>query len=105
MTAQAKLVENAQIMQEVRRIADEEENQRKAEIAVAVEKARQQEADFQSARSEAMSVVSRTHGSGRQGNLQRAAQSRQPAREYGIRNEATVEGLGRRLARGISNIF
>ena len=105
MTAQAKLAEQAHIMQEVRRIADEEENRRNAEIAVAMDRARQQEADFQSARSEAMSVVSRTHGSGRQGNLQRAAQSRQPAREYGIRNEATVEGLGRRLARGISNLF
>ncbi len=63
MTAQAKLDANALNVQEERRIAEREENQRKAEEATA--KAQQQELEFRSAYSNASLVVSQTHGSGK----------------------------------------
>ena len=61
--------------------------------------AQQQELDFRSAYSNAASVVSKTHGVGRRGNLNRSLQSRQPAQDYGIRNEP--EGIGSKLVKGM----
>ena len=93
----SQMHENAYQVQENNRLAVEAENQRKAEKAMAL--AQQQELDFRSAYSNAASVVSKTHGVGRRGNLNRSLQSRQPAQDYGVRNEP--EGIGKKLVKGV----
>jgi hypothetical protein len=93
----SQMHENAYQVQENNRLALEAENRGKAEKAMAL--AQQQELDFRSAYSNAASVVSKTHGVGRRGNLNRSLQSRQPAQDYGIRNEP--EGVGSKLVKGM----
>ena len=97
MGALARLHGNALKVQEERRVSEKAENQRKAEKAMAL--AQQQELDFRSAYSNASSVVRAKHGDGRRGNLNRSLQGRQPAKDYGIRNEP--EGFGSKLVKGV----
>jgi hypothetical protein len=97
MGALARLHGNALKVQEERRVSEEAERKRIADEAMA--KAQQQELDFQDAYSNAASVVSKTHGVGRRGNLNRNLQSRQPAQEPHVRMEKE-EGIGAKLARG-----
>jgi hypothetical protein len=101
MSAQAKIHQNALIAQEKSRIAEQEENQRNAEAAMAL--VQQQELDFQDARSIASSAVRAKHGAGRRGNVTRALQGRPPAREQMVRNEQ--EGIGAKMIRGGKSIM
>ena len=39
-------------------------------------------------------------GNGRRANVTASLQGRQPAKDHGVRNEAAVEGIGAKLARG-----
>jgi hypothetical protein len=106
MTAQAKLHQRAlQVQQENQRLADDAANQRKIEVAMA--KARQQELDFQDARSVSSTVTRQKFAPGRAGNLaaqMQNAQLQDRARQH-VRNEDAVQGFGRRLARGLSSLF
>jgi hypothetical protein len=97
MGALARMHGNALKVQAERRDSEEAENQRKAEEAMA--KAQQQELDFQDARSAASAIVRVKHGDGRRGNVSRALQGRQPAKEQHVRMEKE-EGIGAKLARG-----
>jgi putative intracellular protease/amidase len=100
-----------QVQQENQRLADDAANQRKMEEAM--DKAQQQELDFQADVSSSGSSQIPVRGAGRRANLQRNLNltmhqlppTHKKKSVQHVRNEEAVESFGRKLARGVSGLL